>query len=178
MVQEWRKAMLRQKGRKDLNENVNDQSLFNHVVRGVEMSSTEHGRWWLTLNASGVPVPANGFDAHAAAGTIVRRVHRSHGSYRPCLPDATGPRCEPVHFTFGTLPMRPFTGGHTWFNQNVQSMPGHEEPRNEPITVRLALCRTVALDFALAHILSVLSEDARRGRMRRSQSPSPSSLTT
>ena len=31
MVQEWRQAMLRQKGRKDLNENVNDQSLFNQV---------------------------------------------------------------------------------------------------------------------------------------------------
>jgi hypothetical protein len=37
MVQEWRKAMLRQKGRKDLNENVNDQSLFNQVVRGPEV---------------------------------------------------------------------------------------------------------------------------------------------
>ena len=24
-----------------------------------------------------------------------------------------------VKFTFSTLPMRPFTGGHTWFNQNV-----------------------------------------------------------
>lgn len=33
MVQQWRKSMLAQKGRKDLNENVNDQSLFNRVSR-------------------------------------------------------------------------------------------------------------------------------------------------
>ena len=32
-------------------------------------------------------------------------------------------------------PIRPFAGGHTWFNQNVQDMPGHELPQNEPITV-------------------------------------------
>ena len=32
MVQSWRKAMLRQKGRSDLTENVNDQSLFNQVA--------------------------------------------------------------------------------------------------------------------------------------------------
>jgi len=33
MVQSWRKAMLHQKGRPDLTENVNDQSLFNQVRR-------------------------------------------------------------------------------------------------------------------------------------------------
>ena len=32
MVQEWRKSMLRQKGKKDLTENVNDQSLFNQAM--------------------------------------------------------------------------------------------------------------------------------------------------
>ena len=31
MVQSWRKAMLRRKGDQNLNENVNDQSLFNQV---------------------------------------------------------------------------------------------------------------------------------------------------
>ena len=31
MVQQWRKAMLARKGDKNLNENVNDQSLFNQV---------------------------------------------------------------------------------------------------------------------------------------------------
>ena len=27
------------------------------------------------------------------------------------------------------------TRGHTWFNQNVQEMYGHEQPQFEPITV-------------------------------------------
>ena len=31
MVQQWRKAMLARKGDKNLNENVNDRSLFNQV---------------------------------------------------------------------------------------------------------------------------------------------------
>lgn len=31
--------------------------------------------------------------------------------------------------------MRPFTGGHTWFNQNVQQMEGHSLPQFDPITV-------------------------------------------
>ncbi|KOO32476.1 glycosyltransferase family 77 protein [Chrysochromulina tobinii] len=42
MVQSWRKAMLHQKGRPDLTENVNDQSLFNQVRR-VEPDETSVG---------------------------------------------------------------------------------------------------------------------------------------
>ena len=61
-----------------------------------------------------------------------RRVYETSSAHEPCLPDA---KCDGVRFSFGTLPMRRFTGGHTWFNQNVQEMPGHEEPRHEPITV-------------------------------------------
>jgi len=48
----------------------------------------------------------------------------------PCLPDA---QCDPVGFTYGTLPMRPFSGGHTWFNQNVGTMEGHTLPQYEPV---------------------------------------------
>eukprot|EP00965_Chrysotila_dentata_P122580 4051297-Pleurochrysis_carterae.AAC.3 len=63
---------------------------------------------------------------------VVRMVFRSSRALPPCLPNV---ECRPVHFTFGTLPMRPFTGGHTWFNQNVQHMEGHERPEFEPVTV-------------------------------------------
>ena len=56
----------------------------------------------------------------------------THNQHAPCLPSE---QCAPVKFTYATLPMRPFTGGHTWFNQNVQEMEGHTEPQNEPITV-------------------------------------------
>ena len=59
-----------------------------------------------------------------------RRVARSQPQ-PPCLPDV---ECEPVSFTYGTLPMRPFSGGHTWFNQNVGTMQGHELPQNEPVS--------------------------------------------
>merc|ERR1719502_114976 len=45
MVQTWRKSMLSQKGRKDLNENVNDQSLFNQVVRGSVLQGSALGEW-------------------------------------------------------------------------------------------------------------------------------------
>ena len=54
----------------------------------------------------------------------VRRVYQCDSLLQPCLP---GGSCAPTKFTFGTLPIRPFTGGHTWFNQNVQSMAGHEQ---------------------------------------------------
>ena len=55
VIQEWRRAMLRQKGRKDLNENVNDQSLFNHVVR-FEISLIELRARWRTWALAGVMV--------------------------------------------------------------------------------------------------------------------------
>ena len=50
MVQTWRKAMLRRKGGKDLNENVNDQSLFNQVVRGGELGGDRLEAWARTRN--------------------------------------------------------------------------------------------------------------------------------
>ena len=132
MVQQWRKSMLSQKGRRDLDENVNDQSLFNQVVRGQPVSDADLARMRDDLNAS------SGVLRHCPPGTFsrlapdARVVHLSHAAYPPCLPTE---RCAPSKFSFGTLPMRPFTGGHTWFNQNVQQMEGHQQPQHEPITV-------------------------------------------
>jgi len=129
MVQSWRKAMLRQKGRSDLTENVNDQSLFNQVVRGADIGTSTWSvdSWRTELERSNVTMP-RGLKWPAD----VRKVHRSREGHEPCLP---GEGCTPLPFTYGTLPIRPFTGGHTWFNQNVQGMEGHELPQNEPITV-------------------------------------------
>ena len=132
MVQQWRKSMLAQKGRRDLTENVNDQSLFNQVVRGRPISSSEIAQLRLDVNAT------TGFLNHApariweSAVPHARAVHMSHAEYPPCLPSAV---CRMRRFSFGTLPMRPFTGGHTWFNQNVQEMEGRDLPQHEPITV-------------------------------------------
>ena len=108
------------------------QSLFNQVVRGSVMRGSSLPAWRAELNQSGLLATAPRAFEVADSITNVRSVHRSYSQYEPCLPDV---RCEAIHFTFGTLPMRPFTGGHTWFNQNVQEMPGHEQPQHEPITV-------------------------------------------
>ena len=40
MVQQWRKAMLARKGDKNLNENVNDQSLFNQARATAAATAT------------------------------------------------------------------------------------------------------------------------------------------
>jgi len=131
MVQQWRKSMLNQKGRKDLTENVNDQSLFNQVVRGTPLGAHDLQQWKYSLNASGsVRIPEQAMQL--PAGTTARKVYQSSRPLEPCLPKD---RCTPVYFTFGMLPMRPFTGGHTWFNQNVQKMHGHQLPQYQPITV-------------------------------------------
>ena len=127
MVQSWRKSMLRQRGRTDLTENVNDQSLFNQVVRGSPVYDLN--AWQGELRAQNVTIPQ---DAFKGLPPNVRQVLRTSRNHEPCLP---GAGCEPMSFTYGTLPIRPFTGGHTWFNQNVQEMPGHELPQHEPITV-------------------------------------------
>mmetsp|Transcript_54409 Transcript_54409/g.125354 ORF Transcript_54409/g.125354 Transcript_54409/m.125354 type:complete len:843 (-) Transcript_54409:283-2811(-) len=125
MVQSWRKSMLAMKGSPHLSENVNDQSLFNQVVRGGGQSPSV-AQLLRTSNAS------------VRAGALerlprnARRVYQTHGRHEPCLP---GEGCAAVSFSYGTLPVRPFAGGHTWFNQNVQEMEGHEQPQFEPITV-------------------------------------------
>jgi arabinosyltransferase len=67
MVQQWRKAMLQQKGRKDLTENVNDQSLFNQVVSGSELREEGLEEWRTQLQREGrvaVPVAVSGRDPH------------------------------------------------------------------------------------------------------------------
>lgn len=125
MVQQWRKSMLSRKGDKNLNENVNDQSLFNQVVRGTELRGDGLQQWLRAANGSAQAIAV-------ADVPGVRRVYQCDSLLQPCLP---GGSCAPTKFTFGTLPIRPFTGGHTWFNQNVQSMAGHEQPQFEPITV-------------------------------------------
>ena len=36
---------------------------------------------------------------------------------------------------FATLPIRPFSSGHGWFNQGVQKLAGHELPQHVPVNV-------------------------------------------
>ena len=81
------------------------------------------------LKAAGLPeLPIS----RADLAKRTRRVFRTRATGRPCLPDAS---CAAVPFTFATLPIRPFSSGHTWFNQGVQEMEGHDLPQHAPVNV-------------------------------------------
>ena len=58
----------------------------------------------------------------------------SHVSWQatPCLQEMG---CSPTRFTLGTLPLRAFTGGHTYFMQRVQNFESHALPRASALTV-------------------------------------------
>ena len=109
----WRGAMSRMKGRKDLTENVNDQALFNQIVRGRDVTTAQLAALPAFLKERGRELPYSLEQVRAAT----RRVY------------------DEGRFTFATLPIRPFASGHTWFNQGVQEMEGHELPQHEPVTV-------------------------------------------
>ena len=91
-------------------------ALCPQVVRGSDIGT---GSWALTSWANELQRENVSLPEMAISNLVdgVRRVHRSVSGHEPCLP---GEGCKMVSFTYGTLPIRPFTGGHTWFNQNVQ----------------------------------------------------------
>ena len=133
MVQMWRESMLRlsrQRAKSQLTENDNDQSLFNQIVHGGDVTDSLVGSLASQLKALGLPELAK--SKHKEIASRTRRIFRTRASGRPCLPTET---CAPVPFTFATLPIRPFSSGHTWFNQGVQEMEGHELPQHTPVNV-------------------------------------------
>ena len=113
MLEAWRSSMTRQRGRRDLTENVNDQMLFNGIVRGSDVTASHLASLEQHLSSIGRKLPY-------PLAEVQRRTRRVF---------------QARDFTFGTLPIRPFASGHTWFNQNVQQMAGHELPQHEPVTV-------------------------------------------
>lgn len=132
VVQAWREAM---KAVQTV-EFINDQNLFNSMIHGAGMQQVaDSGRladdWKASLRLPDERV-AQAFAAAAAAGSTLRPVWLSHKALRPCLP---WEQCESVRFTLSTLPMRAFTNGHSWFNQDAQHAPGADTPIGEPVTV-------------------------------------------
>ena len=115
-LEAWRNAMSRMKGRKDLTENVNDQALFNQIVRGRDVTS-----------AHLAALPAFLKERGGSEGELPYSLEQVKAATRRVYDEG--------RFTFGTLPIRPFASGHTWFNQGVQEMKGHELPQHEPVTV-------------------------------------------
>ena len=132
VVQAWRRAMLHVR----LAQFVNDQGIFNQVIRSSGCKglsrSLRLGEWNDALKASGIHRPADVERAVSSLGDSTRDIFISSQKLQPCLGEGG---CAGVYFTIGTLPVRGFTNGHTWFNQNVQRMPGYELPKNEPVSV-------------------------------------------
>ena len=126
-VQAWRSAMMRMRD----GEFLNDQGIFNNMVHGAGLRrvSDNLGAWKEKIKRGGGYVSEAGL---ASATSETREVWLSRPSFRPCLPDDD---CASVPFSLGTLPMRGFTNGHTWFNQDVAHMPGAERPEHAPVTV-------------------------------------------
>ena len=131
-VQAWRLAMLAK--RETLN--TNDQFIFIQMVREAGMervtgSAAHLNAWRTSLAAHGLLRP----DVLRRIAPTTRGVSISKAGFAsatPCLPEA---RCAPARFTVGTLPLRAFTGGHTFFMQRVANFEGHALPRAQPLTV-------------------------------------------
>lgn len=132
LPQAWRLAMLAKREA----ENTNDQFIFVAMVRdaGIEpvTSSPERMRTWrASLAAHGLHRPeAFGRISPSTRGVFLSK--EGFASAAPCLPSE---RCAPQRFSLATLPLRVFTGGHTYFMQRLHNAPGHDLPRLSPLTV-------------------------------------------
>ena len=62
----------------------------------------------------------------------------------PCLPNQN---CQPTRFTLATLPLRAFTGGHTWFMQHAYNFDGHQRPQTSVLTVHFTFQYSDTPDF-------------------------------
>ena len=129
-LEAWRNAMSRMKGRKDLTENVNDQALFNQIVRGRDVTS-----------AHLAALPAFLKERGGSEGELPYSLEQVKAATRRVYDEG--------RFTFATLPIRPFASGHTWFNQGVQE-------RTLSLTLALGLALALALALAPALTLALI----------------------
>jgi len=141
VVQAWRRAMMRVRAQ----DFVNDQTLFNQVVREADLKPVMTAPdgllddWKARLRQHGLYRD----EAFRDVSDTTRMVFVSGTLLCPLLPCSaaheTSQRCscDGVRFTFGTLPTRAFTNGHTYFNQDIAnpSRPGAQLPANQPVTV-------------------------------------------
>ena len=141
VVQAWRRAMMGVRA----HEFVNDQTIFNQVVREAQLTpvmASPGGAldgWKTRLRRQGLYRD----EAFRDLSDATRMVFVSGTLLCPLLPCSArdeGARrctCDGVRFTFGTLPTRAFTNGHTYFNQDIAnpSRPGALLPANQPVTV-------------------------------------------
>ena len=143
-LQAWRLAML---AKREV-EHTNDQFIFCAMVRDAGMEP-------VTASASHMAAWRESLDAHGLLRAQVlesitpstRGVSISKAGFQlatPCLPEA---HCPTARFTLGTLPLRAFTGGHTYFMQRVQNFDGHRLARFTPLTVHFTFQYSDTPDF-------------------------------
>lgn len=143
-VQAWRRAMLAK--RQVLN--TNDQFIFCAMVRDAGMervtaSAAHMSAWRASLAAHGLLRE----QVLRTIGPTTRGVSISRAGFElavPCLPKAN---CAPARFTLGTLPLRAFTGGHTYFMQRVHNFDGHALARARPLTVHFTFQYSDTRDY-------------------------------
>ena len=155
-LQAWRLAMLDKKE----TENTNDQFVFCDMVRSAKMvavtlSAPHMDAWRRSLAAHGnlleeafasISPNTRGVWMSEECTSQMRVEHPLPTACRaaPCL-EASG--CSPHRFTMGTLPLRAFTGGHTYFMQRVQNFEGHGRPQTEALTVHFTFQYSDTPDF-------------------------------
>ena len=143
-VQAWRRAML---AKREV-ENTNDQFIFCAMVREAGMepvttSATHMDSWRGSLAAHGLL--REGVLESIAPTT--RGVSISKPGFALAMPCLSEGGCAPARFTLGTLPLRAFTGGHTFFMQGVKNREGHALPRASPLTVHFTFQYSDTPDF-------------------------------
>ena len=156
-VQAWRRAML---AKREV-ENTNDQFIFCAMVRDAGMepvtSSRDHMEAWrASLSAEGL-LRSRALEAIAPSTRGVSISRAGFPLAVPCLPEQEAAErgknghaagsCKPTRFTLGTLPLRAFTGGHTYFMQGVRNREGHSLPRAAPLTVHFTFQYSDTPDF-------------------------------
>jgi len=144
-LQAWRKAML---AKREV-EHTNDQFVFCDMVRqaGVEPVTTAAERleaWRASLRSHGLLRDEEVLRSIAPTTRVPALSKADFPAAAPCLPDVG---CAPHRFTIGTLPLRAFTSGHTYFMQRVQNFEGHALPRNELLTLHFTFQYSDTPDF-------------------------------
>ena len=128
-IQGWRLAMMAQKNTPD----TNDQFIFCQLVQrskcqSVIASAERMAAWQEQLHQHGLIRE----DAMASISPDTRDVRLSQQRFAPCLNTT---QCAPVPFSIATLPLRAFSGGHTFFFQHLQEDRRHELPSKQLVTM-------------------------------------------
>ena len=113
------------------------------VCAQVTKSAAHLGAWRASLAAHGLLRPS----VLARISPTTRGVSISREGFGLATPCLEAGRCAPARFTLGTLPLRGFTGGHTYFMQRVQNFEGHALPRARPLTVHFTFQYSDTPDF-------------------------------